>query len=186
MPARPELLARVSGPGKERRLSQKVQKVIRRLADPDLEDPLAQLLCVLHVVEQESGLRVLLAHRSPGKGEVVRGHGSSVAPASVGTEVEPIGRPVTGDGEAVGEIGNDLELASDSDEAAKEVSAHLPADVGVGVPGHERMWVEMARLEALGRLESERRRWTVGEGFPIGVPGAIEVEGEMVRERDPE
>ena len=78
-----------------------------------------------HSIQQVRVRDVVLDHPGVREREVVRGDGRAVAPARVLANRELVRPTVVRDGEALGEIGLDLEVAPDRDEPAEELATDL-------------------------------------------------------------
>ena len=118
-------------PGEKRRLREQVQEVVPRFAQPDLERVFVDGVR-LDALQPSCGGHVVLEHPVKGEGEIVRRERRAIAPYGVAAKREPVRPTVVGDREALGEIGLDLEVASDRDEASEEAAYDPVCEVAGG------------------------------------------------------
>jgi hypothetical protein len=179
-----ELHELVSRPRKGPRPGQDVREVAARLPESNL-----QALVLVghggdHVLDDERGGGLLLAHGLPGRNEVVGRHRLAVAPPGVRTESKPVLEPVVGNAETLGKIGHHVERAVQLDEPAEEEIDKLDIVLDVCVPGSEVSDRRTHRLDSLTRLELARRVGRTCEGILVGPLRLLEVEGQVMGERD--
>ena len=121
-----------------------VGEVVARLAQVHLERPVVERLGRGDVVEQERRDVPLLAQPAPGVDEVAGRERMPVAPAGVLAQHEEVGQPVGRDVHVLGQLGHDVEVVVDAQEAAEELLDHdrrvarVRVAGRVGVGPHER------------------------------------------------
>ena len=136
---------------------------------------------------QEAVGHVVLDHLGVGELEVVRRNRRAVAPAGVGAKREPVRASVVGDGEALGEIGLDVEVAPDRDEPTEEIARDLARQIA-GYQTWRRLFSGPPRRgrpgDPLARLQPRRHGCRSDERLAEGFVRGVVVEGEVVGERD--
>ena len=101
-----------------------VGEVVARLAQVHLERPVVERLGRGDVVEQERRDVPLLAQLAPGVDEVAGGQRVPVAPAGVLAQHEEVGQAVGRDVHVLRQLGHDVEVVVDAQEAAEELLDH--------------------------------------------------------------
>src|SRR5205823_879014 len=95
-----------------------------------------------------------------------------------------IGRPVGRETEALRHRRENVEVAVELEEAAEHVGKEVPGCLPVRIAGRECIELEPARLETLCRLDSLRLGNLPGERLAVGPVRLLEIEREVVRQRD--
>ena len=182
-PRVPELLAAMTGPG-EGPGREQVREVAPRLADSNLERPVVESLGARDVREQEGSRALLLLQPAPGEREVLGRDGHAVAPAGLLAQAEEVREPVARDAEVVRDVRHDCQRVVDGEQPAEQVPDDLHALRRVDVARNEVRGLVQYRLEALRRLGARRLLDAAIERLVVGRLGPLEVEGEVVRQRD--
>ena len=123
-PGRPDLVRAVARPriGPVRR--EHVGEVVARLAQVHLERPVVERLGRLDVVQQERRDVSLLAQLAPGVDEVLGRERVPIAPAGVLAQHEQVREAVGRDVHVLRQLGHDVEVVVDAQEAAEQLLDH--------------------------------------------------------------
>ena len=125
MPVTSLPLVDVPRPGEERRLGEQVQEVVPRLVAAGSRACARRARSRSRPSSQKAVATPSSAIRAKVNAKSSAVTGAPSLQQGVGAKREPVRPPVVGDGEALGEIGLDLEVASDRDEPAEEVARDL-------------------------------------------------------------
>ena len=147
-PGRPDLVRAVARPRIGPVRGEHVREVVARLAQVHLERPVVERLGRLDVVQQERRDVPLLAQLAPGVDEVLGRERVPVAPAGVLAQHEQVGQAVGRDVHVLGQLGHDVEVVVDAQEAAEELLDHDRGVARVRVAGRVGIGPARARSRA--------------------------------------
>ena len=120
----------------------------------------------------------------PGVDEIVRGERLAVAPAGVVVELEQVRQAVGRDAEVLGQRGHHVQLAVDDQKAAEQVLGERARVRDVGQARRQRARPDDGSGQPLAQLGLEEGLDLARERLVVGALGALEVEREVVHERD--
>ena len=152
----PRRFVDAAGPGKVCGLTEHVEEVVPRLGEANLERPRVRRARA-DPGEPSRGLHFVLHHLCEGEREVVCDR-LAVAPASFAAEREPVRQTVVRDGETLGEIRLDLEVAPDGDEPTEQVDRDQSAKSLPAMPGAVASTGQLAGAAQLTRSLGSFRR----------------------------
>ncbi len=121
---------------------------------------------------------------APGEREVLGRDGHAVAPAGLLAQAKEVREPVARDAEVVRDVRHDCQRVVDGEQPAEQVPDDLHALRRVDVARNEVRGFVQHRLEAFRRLGARRLLDAAVERLVVGRLSPLEVEGEVVRERD--
>ena len=167
-----------------RRRGEHVREVVARLAQHHLERVVVERIRLGHVLEQERRRRREAADVLPGVDEVVRRQRLAVAPAGVVVQLEQVRQAVGGDAEVLGQRRHHVQVAVDDQEAAEQVLGERARVGDVRQARRERARPDDGSGQPLAQLGLEEGLDLARERLVVGALGALEVEREVVHERD--